>query len=80
MTDNRLQSICIGSALYGDLTPIVTTVAPAKMKPDETIGLNDLHHNEPNCSLLSDYNQYQQKEDDRWDTFIECLLFFCCVA
>lgn len=80
MTDNRLHNIRIGSSLYGDLTPIVTTVAPTKMKPDETIGLNDLHQTEPNCSLLDGYNQYSQKDDDKWDKFIECLLFFCCVA
>lgn len=68
------------SALYGDLTRIVTTNAPTKMKPDETIGLNDLNQNGPNCTLLSESNQYQTKEEDRWDKFIECLLFFCCVA
>lgn len=64
--------------LYGDLTPIVTTIVPTKMNPDETIGLNDLHPS--SYSLLSDSNQYQPKEEDRWDRFIECLLFFCCVA
>lgn len=74
------NAIRIESMLYGDLTPIVTTVTPAKMNPDETVGLNDLHQNEPDCSLLSDFNQYQPKEEDRWDKFIECLLFFCCVA
>lgn len=65
--------------LYGDLTPIVTTIAPSKMNPSETIGLNDLHPS--NYSLLNEVNnQYQPKEEDRWDRFIECLLFFCCVA
>lgn len=64
--------------LYGDLTPIVTTIVPTKMNPDETIGLNDLHPS--SYSLLSESNQYQPKEEDRWDRFIECLLFFCCVA
>lgn len=80
LTETRLQNIRIGSSLYGDLTPIVTTVAPTKMKPDETIGLNDLHQTEPNCSLLNEFNQYPPKEEDKWDKFIECLLFFCCVA
>lgn len=65
------------SSLYGDLTPIVTTTAPAK-RPDETIGLNELHPTELNSSLLPE--QQQPKDDDRWDKFIECLLFFCCVA
>lgn len=70
----------VRSNFYGDLTPIVTTVAPTK-RPDETIGLNDLHPNEPNRSLLNDsLQQHQSKEEDRWDKFIECLLFFCCVA
>lgn len=62
--------------LYGDLTPIVTK--SSKLNPNETIGLNDLHPS--NYSLLSESNQYQPKEEDRWDRFIECLLFFCCVA
>lgn len=80
-----IHDIRNGSKLYGDLTPIVTTIAPAKMKPDETIGLNELHQNHQNASsnysLLSDSNrEYQAKEEDRWDRFIECLLFFCCVA
>lgn len=64
--------------LYGDLTPIVTAIVPNKMNPDETIGLNDLHPS--SYSLLSESNQYQPKEEDRWDRFMECLLFFCCVA
>lgn len=64
--------------LYGDLTPIVTTIVPNKLNPEETIGLNDLHPS--NYSLISESNQYQPKEEDRWDRFIECLLFFCCVA
>lgn len=75
-----IHDIRMGSSYYGDLTPIVTTIAPAKMRPDETIGLNELHENTSNYSLLSDSNQYQAKEEDRWDRFIECLLFFCCVA
>lgn len=75
-----IHDIRMGSSYYGDLTPIVTTTAPAKMRPDETIGLNELHENTSNYSLLSDSNQYQAKEEDRWDRFIECLLFFCCVA
>lgn len=75
-----IHDIRMGSSLYGDLTPIVTTIAPAKMRPDETIGLNELHANTSSYSLLSDSNQYQPKEEDRWDRFIECLLFFCCVA
>lgn len=79
--ENKLNNGArIESMLYGDLTPIVTSVAQRNMKPDETIGLNDLHQSEPNCSLLNDFNQYQPKEEDRWDKFIECLLFFCCVA
>lgn len=69
------------SKLYGDLTPIVTTIAPTK-RPDETIGLNELHPTDPNSSLLSEQQhlQQQQRDEDRWDKFIECLLFFCCVA
>lgn len=76
----RLENpnIHIIRSLYGDLTPIVHQ-APTKMKPDETIGLNDLHQNEPFCSLLNESHQYQSKEEDRWDKFVECLLFFCCV-
>lgn len=64
--------------LYGDLTPIVTANGITKMDPSETIGLNDLHPS--NYSLLNESNQYQPKEEDKWDRFIECLLFFCCVA
>lgn len=69
------------NSLYGDLTPIVTTVAPTK-RPDETIGLNELHQTDPDRSLLNNdmnYNQ-QSKDEDRWEKLIECLLFFCCVA
>ncbi|XP_055306773.1 uncharacterized protein LOC129571040 [Sitodiplosis mosellana] len=80
LNNRRSGETCATSALYGDLTRIVTTIAPTKMKPDETIGLNDLHQSGPNCTLLSESNQYQTKEEDRWDKFIECLLFFCCVA
>lgn len=79
---NNYATVVHTTKLYGDLTPIVTTVAPCK-RPDETIGLNDLHPNEPNKSLLNDSYQAQQhhsKDEDRWDKFIECLLFFCCVA
>lgn len=70
-----------GTSLYGDLTPIVTTVAPAK-RPDETIGLNDLHQNDPDRLLLNhdSHHSQQSKDEDRWEKFIECLLFFCCVA
>lgn len=72
----------VHTKLYGDLTPIVTTVAPCK-RPDETIGLNDLHPNDANKSQHNDsyhQQQHQMKDEDRWDKFIECLLFFCCVA
>lgn len=65
-----------GDVLYGDLTRIVTTIAP-KQKSTETIGLNDLL-GEPNCTLLDEQNQ--TKDEDKWDKIIECLLFFCCVA
>lgn len=69
------------ASYYGDLTPIV--IAPSKMKSDETIGLNELHQSEPDSSLLvNDHsnNDKNKQEDSRWDTFIECLLFVCCVA
>lgn len=69
----------VHTKLYGDLTPIVTTVAPCK-RPDETIGLNDLHPNEPKPNDSYQPQQHQSKDEDRWDKFIECLLFFCCVA
>ncbi|XP_031627314.1 uncharacterized protein LOC116343419 [Contarinia nasturtii] len=80
MTVNRIQNMSMTASLYGDLTPIV--IAPTKMKPDETIGLNELHHHqsEPNEQLLDNFNPYQQKDEDRWEKFIECLLFFCCVG
>lgn len=80
MTNTRAQTVRTSSALYGDLIGIVTTIAPTKMNPDETVGLNELHQSEPNCTLLSETNQYQTKDEDRWDKLIECLLFFCCVA
>lgn len=70
---SEIQTLCTGS----EIARIVTTIAPTKMKPEETIGLNDLHQSGPNCTLLSETNQY---EEDSWDKFIECLLFFCCVA
>lgn len=68
----------ISAKLNEDLTRISTQPQPQRRPPipaDADSAIHETH--EVSSALLNDQHQ---KEEDRWDKFLECFLFFCCVG
>lgn len=71
----------ISAKLEQNLTKI-TTKQPSRRQSIDNNLMEIVSHephtrNEASSSLL---DEQRQKDEDRWDKFIECLLFFCCVG
>lgn len=65
----------IGAKLNEDLTRIATQPQRRPPIPAADSVIHETH--EVSSALLDDQHQ---KEEDRWDKFLECFLFFCCVG
>lgn len=72
----KINQIATTANFYTDLTRVTTTAPTSKFNTDEHQQINELNR-EQNRSLLS---EEPHKEADRWDKFLDCLLFFCCVG